>query len=135
MNQTDVIAVEWVVPASASYATRADLRQSGAELQPDDRSFTPPAGQEADYSEASFEPLVVIAGLMGLVFLARRVMSLIRDARQDGLIVDARTQPIQVRPHPSLDRGQLLVLTTNGSQFFERSKNVSDLSALLASVL
>ena len=131
-SNTELVSVEWVVPASSASANRADLEELGAMVQPDETAFTPPEGEEAEYSEAAFEPLIIIAALMGLSILARRVISLVKDARQDGLIIDARRQPIQVRPHPALDRGQILVITTTGSQFFERSTDASDLNAFLS---
>lgn len=134
MEDSEQVAVEWVVPASASALSRTELERLGAELRPADRPFTPVPEEEEAYAEAAFEPLVVIACVMGLTFLARRILSLVKDVRQDGIIVDARTQPVRVAPHPSLDRGQILVITENGSQFLERSGDAGDLAALLAAV-
>lgn len=127
------VRFNWATRESTAATTRAELAQAGAELQSGNQPFTPPTGEEGDYSGPAFEPLTVIAGVMGLSYLARQVLTFVKDVRHDGLIVDARTDPIDVRPNPALDRGQLLVITDTEAKLFEQDR-LPDLSALIAAV-
>lgn len=134
MDDEQGVDFEWVVPASLVPGERRSLEEAAARLEPGERGFAPPTDQSADYAEAAFEPLMVIAGSIALVTLVRRVVTLVRDLRSHGLIIDARHDRLQIRPHPSLDRGQLLVLTPSGSQFFERGADASELEAVLSAL-
>lgn len=134
MSEDYPIDFEWAVPASSTPNERRSLEEAGASLELGEREFSPPPEQSADYAEAAFEPLMIIVGSIALVTLVRRVMTLVRDLHNDGLIIDARHDPLQIRPHPSLDRGQLLVLTPTGSQFYERGSDVPELEVLLGMV-
>lgn len=133
MHNNGEVRFEWVVPDSASVATRGDLAGAGAALEGVDRPFAPPPEQEMDYAEAAFEPLIVIVGLIGLVHLAKQVLSFVKDTRHGGLIVDVRTESVQIRPHPSLDRGEILVLSPDGTQLFRRDAG-PDLATLISAL-
>jgi len=129
----EAVRFEWAADVSAAPTTRGDLERAGADLDPQDKAFRPPAGQELDYGEASFEALTVIAGTMGLVYLAQHLLTFVKDLRSDGIIVDARTHPIGIRPHRALNRGDMLVVTDAGSELCQRGKG-PDLAALISAV-
>ena len=119
----DSVSFEWVAPASKIRETRTLLEDDGAQLSSESRPFVPPKEELDDYSSAAFDPLTIIVGTMALVAIAERVASLVKDARHDGLIVDARTQELQIRPHPALDRGTALVITSQGAQQFSKAES------------
>ena len=55
------------------------------------------------------------------------MVALVKDAKQDGIIVDARAEQLQIRPHPALDRGVTVVVTATGVEEFD-SRRHSDLA-------
>ena len=130
----DQVSFNWAVGASQREFLATDLTSQGAALADEPRRFEPPAKDKAAYAQAAFEPLTVIAGAMGLMMLIERVAAFVKDLRHDGLIVDVRHDPIDIRPHPSLDRGQVLVVTDDGVEHFDASRH-ADLVAPLTALL
>lgn len=124
----------WAVSSSQWEPLFAELSADGADLQAHPRPFEPPPQEKPAYAQAAFEPLTVIAGAMGLMLLIERVAAFVKDLRHDGLIIDVRRDPIDIRPHPSLDRGVVLVVTDHGVEHFVASSHpdlVAPISAFL----
>lgn len=124
----------WAVGSSLRGPLFAELSATGADLHAEPRPFEAPENEKAAYAQAAFEPLTVIAGAMGLMILVERVAAFVSDLRHDGLIIDVRRDPIDVRPHPSLDRGVVLVVTDHGVEHFKAS-NHPDLVAPITAFL
>jgi hypothetical protein len=102
------IEFEWAVRSSELDEYRSTLEDSGADLSPEAEPFTPPAGEEEDYTDAAFEPMLMLVGVLALSHLVRLVVDLLN--KHGGLIIDVRTKRMSVREHPALPRGTVLVV-------------------------
>ena len=93
-------------------------------------------GEEADlYGDQQFEPMTVVAIAAGVAFVIGRISDVWLDhTRPGGQIIDLRTVPAQILPAPQLNRGELLVIRTDGRESFH-ARNKDEAASLLRSIL
>jgi hypothetical protein len=118
---------QWVVTESLAKSSVQQLLASGIDISAD----VPRSGQPnhfSDTEDAGFEPLTVIAGTAGIVYLARAVSRIVRDHRQGGIVIDARKDCLEIREGVrGVDSGTIVVLSQDGPKVF----NAHDESGLL----
>ena len=65
--------------------------------------------------------------------LARSLIAVVKDYRHGGLIVDVRGDNLEIKDLASLDRGTILVVSSEGEKIF-RPESDFDLNAFLKSL-
>lgn len=64
-----------------------------------------------------FEPLTTIATVLAVTGLVRALISLYRDARYTGIVIDATGDPVEIREMPGWSRREVLVINAEGAKF------------------
>jgi hypothetical protein len=76
-------------------------------------------------SGLGFEPLTTIATVLAVTALVQALINLYRDARYTGVVIDATSDPIEIREMPGWSRKEVLVITTKGATFHSASADES----------
>jgi hypothetical protein len=119
------LSFRWALPANEALDEQALFINAGVSLGvPED--YSPPSDQKDLYSHAYFEPLMVLAGIVAIDYLWQRIEDRIKDGRYTGILIDARTSPVEITPVLSLDRGVVLVRTENGIQMLNSRQTALD---------
>ncbi len=110
--------ITWRAADGMQEQTRELLAAAGADVRP----------------RSGFEPLTTIAVVAGAGLLAKAISRLFKDARYQGLIIDATRDPVEVREMPNWDRSQVLVITADGPTFhqFTSEDGLAELLSALA---
>ena len=124
------IEFEWAVRSSELDQYRSSLEESGAKVVPGAEPFTPPEGEEEDYTDAAFEPMLMLVGVLALGHLVRLIADLLD--KHGGLIVDVRTKRMSVREHPALPRGTVLVVGSEEAKRLDGPKQNEIADAIAA---
>lgn len=77
-----------------------------------------------------FEPLTAIATALAVSALIRVLIKLYRDARYTGVLIDATSNPVEIREMSGWSRKQVLVITSEGAQFYTAGADESAADAL-----
>ena len=131
MNQHDVISANFVMEESSvsDYVTAVD--KSGGKLAGPPGPYTIPAELLDDYSDAQFEPLMVVAATVAVGFLVKRISDVWLDhKRPGGQVVDTRGGQTVIRVAPYLERGTLVLQSDRGVQVFRPEKHDEALPVL-----
>jgi hypothetical protein len=92
-------------------------------------------GTVTDEKDEKGVPLVfVFIGTVLLPYLADAVLALRREIVHGGLIIDTRGAEIVIDNDKRLDAGVIVVVTQNGTYFYERDE-IEDPSELIAALL
>jgi len=131
-TQTDRVRVSWVVAETAVPAAISEIEESDGAVKSEPVPFVPPPDEVEDYHDAQFDPLLVIASVVAVGFLLKRISDIWLDhKRPGGLIVDARGNELVIRPAPQIPRDSLLVLTTTESKMYTPDRKDDALSTLI----
>ena len=92
-------------------------------------------GQVATEKDAKGVPLVFIfAGAVLLPYLAKAVLALRREIVHGGVIIDTRGEEIRIDTDKSLSGGVIIIVSTNGTELYERDEN-GDPSELVTALM
>jgi hypothetical protein len=125
------IAFEWIVPESRRFEALRAVEEGGGSLQHSDEPYRPTPADPFDTLESSFEPLIIIASLMGLAGVVKQFTSLWRDLEsKGGWIVDVRHGKIRLRELPDVDRGTCIIVSDEGTST-QHFKSENDLEGFV----
>ncbi len=117
------VCISWVVPEAALPTVTSEIEESHGEIVKDPKPFVPPFDEEEDYEDPQFAPLLVIASVIAIGFLIKRISDILLDhKRPGGLIVDARGDEMVIRPALHVPRESVLVITKFGSKMYMADK-------------
>ena len=135
MSNNDQVHFQWIIHTSKVDQYRNELLDDGAILE-EDRPFDPTKEEGMDeYIFPEFEPLTIISGILTLIVIVRKVVRLVIDKKRGGVIIDIRKDPIMIIEERALDRGEIVVIGTDGkSQHFE-SSNYSNIPVWIKKIL
>lgn len=109
-HSSNAVQFTWAVRSGQREASRADaLRQSAAMVANQRQTFEPPPEEAEDYGDPAFAPMVVIAGAAAIAIIADVVIRFRRELN-GGLIVDLRTNTVNVRENPKIAGGMVIVV-------------------------
>lgn len=135
MNE-QLIPVEFVTEESIAYDYVAEIEKSGGKLEYPVRPFQIPADLIDDYSDAQFEPFTLVAAIVSVGFLIKRISDVWLDhTRPGGQVIDTRGGKIIVRRAPYLERGILVLQSEEGVKVFQPQDHDEALSLLEKMVL
>ena len=130
-----VVEFHWLVRKGEEGEIRAILSEKEAKLEQKTRPFTPADDQLAEYADAAFEPLGFLVGSVALGYLAQVTMKLIKDAKHGGLIIDTRKKVLEIREHPALDQGTVLIVGKDGNTKLLEPSAVKEIIAAIAALV
>ena len=105
-NTGDAILFRWEVPEIHKKAVEESLTYQGT--------------LEVDDSKAI--AVWVFAGLVLLPYLAQSILKLVHQMEKGGVVVDARSRPVQVTTDKSLPKGWIMVIQPDSKVVFERDE-------------
>lgn len=118
MNEHPV-TVEFVTEESTADLYISGIKDSGGKLHGDAEPFNIPADLIDDYSDAQFEPLMLVAAAVAIGFIIKRVSDVWLDhTRPGGQVIDTRGDSVVIRVAPYLERGTLVLQTNEGVEVF-----------------
>jgi hypothetical protein len=113
------ISVELVAEESTASDYAAEIEKSGGKLEDAIKPFAIPADLIDDYSDAQFEPLMLVAATVAVGFLIKRISDVWLDhTRPGGQVIDTRGDKIVVRVAPYLERETLVLQSKEGVTVF-----------------
>lgn len=125
----------WAVRSTEVAALRQDLNKSDAKLIAGEEPFKPTKAEVEDATEASFAPLMVIAGAVALSVVLEAVLNFYQGIRSGGGVIKVRDKKMEIGELRSLPNGAILVLVEGQAPvMFEANagRNVSKLIAAVA---
>ena len=125
------VSFRWAARAVDVAGLQQHLGKNGATLESNVERFRPPADEVEDYTEASFAPLMVVAGAVAVAILAQAILDFYRGAKHGGVIVDARGSNLDIREHPALQPGTIVVISREAQLTRFEPKASIDLGSLL----
>jgi len=129
------LVFEWVVPESERASVLAELESEGAAITRSRDRYRPAADDPLDVTDSSFEPLIVIVGVMSAPALVRQLARAWGDVRTPrGWIIDLRGKKVRRVELPDVDRGTLIVVDDHGSTV-HHPKSPNELSSLAQAAL
>lgn len=132
MTDLNINFVRW---ESNAEATEASIRESGGSVASAASPWDIPADLIDEYSDGQIEPLMIIAAAVSIGFLIKVVSSVVADhTRPGGQVVDARGDTVTVRPAPHLERGTLVVISSEGAKVIKTKDEVEISEALIAAL-
>lgn len=107
-----VVQFEWVLPEGERVQAIHSLEALGGDVQRSGEPFRPNrADPVAESGYSSFEPLVVVVTLLGVVRLLDQLETLWRDTRRKGrCIVDVRETKVRYIPLPDESQAELWIV-------------------------
>ena len=115
MNDQNAVAFEWVCSEPRAKAFAARLAKDGGEV----RGTSPfvPEPEEADlYSDAEFDPLVVVGAVLVSAMVLRYVRELVLDLKgREIAVLDLSGETLQVRVVPIGRASQVILKAPDGS--------------------
>jgi hypothetical protein len=113
------ICVEFVTEESTASDYVTEIEKSGGKLEDAVKPFNIPADLIDDYSDAQFEPLILVAAAVAVGFLIKRISDVWLDhTRPGGQVIDTQGNKIVVRVAPYLERGMLVLQSKEGVKVF-----------------
>lgn len=118
-SQGEAVQFRWRVPTVYFETVKSELHFEGEITQEKDTKGLP--------------LLYVFVGTVLLPYLAKAVLALRREIIQGGVVIDTRSQKIDIYTDKSLPGGVIIVLTKDGTQLYERDEigNPSELVSTL----
>lgn len=129
------VSFRWAVRSPDVEGVRTDLVRRHAEVIPQMEPFKPSPDEREEYTDASFAPLMVVAGAVALSVVAEAVINFYRGYRLGGAIVDARGKDLEIRELPSLPAGSILVLAQDGSSILLETKSDLNATSLVKAII
>lgn len=124
-DASDRIRVEWFLDEAGS---KGELRELAQRL----READPEAQVDVVEPLGILPVLGWVAAAIGLVHFAREITELVCRIREDGVIIDARQDPVKVREDPTLPGGTVIVIAKDGeSKQHNVCEQPTDLAALM----
>lgn len=113
-----------------------DVELAGGEIEDSNIPYEPESGEQQDYPETAFEPMLVIAGISAASYLVKEISKVWKDRKErGGVVVDARKDRIRIRKVPSMQAGTVIVLRNNRTSRFGPEKaeeGMKDLADVLS---
>lgn len=114
------ISVEFVTEESITSDYLSEIEKSGGQLEDTVKPFNIPADLIDDYSDAQFEPLMLVAAVVAVGFLIKRISDVWLDhTRPGGQVINTQGKKIMVRVAPYLKRGTLVLQSSEGVKVFQ----------------
>jgi hypothetical protein len=108
------VPFEWIVTESAAEELYALLARSEASLDTPG-PVTVPEDSASEFEDASFEPLLLIAGSIAIAHLVRTVSQVVRNHKQGGVVIDSRGPKLSVREGVrGINAGTVVVINEDG---------------------
>ena len=130
-----LVAVEWVRSEASAELLAAQIARDGGKVL----GTTPfvPAPNEADlYSDAGFEPFLVVGSLLAGTVALRYIRELIRDLKgREVAVLDLAGKTPQVRIVPIGAASQVVVKAPDGSVATFSASSIPDIEKLLEPLL
>src|SRR5262245_5176975 len=115
MSETPMLALEWVCSEGAAKAYAGRVAEDGGKVT----GTTPfvPIPEETDlYSDAQFDPLVIVAGVLASGMVVRYVRELVLDLKGREIeVIDFSGKTPQVRVVPIGKASRVIVKAADGS--------------------
>lgn len=86
--------------------------------------FKPKRDSVHDDDGTAFEPLTVIACVATVPWLTNWVMTLVKNTRRSGVIVDATGSSPLISVNKNIDPGLILIIDSNGSRVVDTRQSV-----------
>lgn len=135
MPNNDQVHFQWILNTSKVDQYRDELLADGAILE-EDRPFDPTKVEGmGEYIFPEFEPLIIISGILTLIAIVRKVVRLVKDKKRGGVIIDARKDLILIIEERALERGEIVVIGTDGKKQYFKSDNYSKIPAWIKKIL
>jgi hypothetical protein len=134
IDKDAAITVSFVLPSNDESKLLLLAKQNGATFSKS-VPFTPSSEEAESYPDPGFAPLVVIVGTLVVGYIAKISYGLWEDYNYGGLIVDASKNPIEIREHPALERGHVVVIKADGSIENLQPNNETELERILSNAL
>lgn len=135
MSNNDQVNFKWIIHTSRVEQDYNELLADGAvleETRPFDR--TKEEGMD-EYLIPEFEPLTIISGVLTLIIIVRKVIRLAKRQRRGGVIIDASKDPILIIEERALERGEIVVIGTDGKKQYFKSDNYSKIPGWIKKIL
>ncbi len=114
------ISVDFVTEESSAPEYVAKIEKSGGKLENAVTPYTIPPDLLDDYSDAQFEPIMLVAAFVGTGFLIKQISDVWLDhTRSGGQVIDTRGDKIAVRVAPYLKRGTLVLQSKDEVKVFQ----------------
>ena len=120
-------------PHSALSSLSAEVLAGGGEAS-QVGPFVPEPAERDDYLHDAFEPLSVLTCVVSVSYAIDRLTRTIRAVRHGGVVVDTREAEIEIREHPALSAGSVIVVTKEGAQHFKADTPI-DVSGIFEALL
>lgn len=135
MSNNDQVRFQWILNTSKVDQYRDELLADGAILE-EDRPFDPTKVEGMDeYIFPEFEPLTIISGILTLIAIIRKVIRLAEEKKRGGIIIDTRKDPIMIIEERALEKGEIVVIGTDGKLQHFKSDNYSKIPAWIKKIL
>lgn len=116
--EADTIALRIVIPTAEIRGLTGEVTAAGGTVV-DTSLFVPAPREQDDYLQSAFEPLSVLACVVGVTWAAERIIRMVKLTRHSGLIVEKSDTGFEVREHPALAPGSVLSLGPEGARYME----------------
>lgn len=125
------VSVEFVALESDLAACVNALKSSGGTVTENEKAWDTPPDLLDDYSDAQFEPMMVVAASVSIGFLIKRISDVWLDhKRAGGQVIDTRGKDVSIRWAPHLDRGKLVVVSSEETKVYESKDHDEALDVL-----
>ena len=129
-----VVPVQFVTEEKNAPDYVAAIEKSGGKLGEPVKPWPIPPDLLDDYSDAQFEPLMMVSAAVAIGFLVKRISDVWLDHTRPGQVIDTRGKTIVVRVAPGLKHGDIVLQSEEGVQVF-RSEHHDEAIPLLEKVL
>jgi hypothetical protein len=135
MNDQSKVTIEWVCSEGIASAFATRVGNDGGKVT----GTTPfvPEPEEADlYSDAQFDPLVIVGGILASGMVLRYIRELILDLTgREIAVVDLSGQTLQVRVIPIGKASQIIVKAADGTVMRFAPSDIDKIEQNLAAML
>ena len=119
-KKVDNVLVEFVIQESSVPECIAAIKDSGGAVTENEKAWDIPPDLLDDYSDAQFEPMMVVAVTVSIGFLIKRISDVWLDhKRSGGQVVDTRENKVSIRWASHLERGTLVVVSDNDTNVYK----------------
>ena len=113
------LVVQFVVPESEAAELASQIEAKGGQLSTSPKPWDIPAELLDDYTDAQFEPFLVISCTVAAGFLIKKISDVWLDhTRPGGHVLDTSGGSTTLRVAPYLERGTLVWQSDAGVQIF-----------------
>ncbi len=104
----------WIVNSSKLTTLKVSLQEEGAIIKDDTQQYEPPG-------ISSFEPMLILGGIIALGSLVRIIIKAVKDIHHGGLIINMIKDPPEIKEEKALDRGTVVVIFPDGRVSYNES--------------